>query len=183
MNKAPLRKKYRQIRKELPNKPLLDTSIMENFLREFRLRQYASIGLYIPLDGEVDPMLLLNNLTDKILCLPCTSGSREMLFRTWKNGDELIQLKNSQIRQPKNGVRITPDVVLVPLIAFNEDCHRLGFGKGFFDRFIDSSRSNGFHTRYIGLGYDEQLCAELKIEKHDQPLDSIITQSTVYRRK
>lgn len=64
------------------------------------------------------------------------------------------------------------DLIIVPAVAFDHNCNRLGRGKGFYDRLL----SNG-HAIKIGVGYDFQLFEKLPIEKHDIPMDMIITES------
>ncbi|WP_264370745.1 5-formyltetrahydrofolate cyclo-ligase [Neorickettsia sennetsu] len=176
-----MREKYRKIRKSIANKALLDRLIVQNLLKTLDFKNYKTIGLYLPIDGEVDPALLLDELYDKVFSLPCILSDQRMCFRTWKKGDILVKYSKLNIYYPARGENIIPELVFVPLVAFNCDRHRLGFGRGFFDRFINHSRSNGCNTLYIGLAYDEQLCHDLVIEAHDQALDSIITPTTVYQ--
>ncbi|KYH12295.1 5-formyltetrahydrofolate cyclo-ligase [Neorickettsia sp. 179522] len=179
-DKARLREKYRKIRKSIANRELIDRLTVENLLKTLDFKHYKTIGLYLPIDGEVDPTPLLDELDDKVFSLPCILSNQGMCFRTWKKGDILVKHDKLNIRYPAGDESIIPELVFVPLVAFNCDRHRLGFGMGFFDRFISHSRSNGDNTLYVGLAYDKQLCHDLVIEAHDQALDSIVTSTTVY---
>lgn len=67
------------------------------------------------------------------------------------------------------------DLIIVPVVAFDEECNRIGFGAGFYDRFLVTQPNA--HT--IGLAYDLSLCS-FKREQHDIALDSIVTETRVY---
>lgn len=181
-SKSQLREKYRQKRRNIPNRQLLDTLIVENCFKTLTLKNYKSVGLYIPIDGEVNPLAFLDKLDKTIISLPYFSEKKEMSFRSWKKGDPLIQSSKLKISYPATGEAVIPELIFVPLVAFNASCYRLGFGKGFFDRFILNSRLNKHNTLYVGLGYDEQCCTNLIVEEHDQALDLIITQKMVFKR-
>jgi 5-formyltetrahydrofolate cyclo-ligase len=83
------------------------------------------------------------------------------------------------ILEPSKTVDIRSfDVIVVPGVVFDKKCNRLGFGKGFYDRFLKS-----VNTRLkIGLSYDLQIVDELPSEVHDIPMDFVLTETKIYRR-
>ncbi len=72
--------------------------------------------------------------------------------------------------------RVTPDIVLVPLLAFTADGHRLGQGGGHYDRWLGDNP-----VPCIGLGWDMQLVESLPLEPHDWQLDAVITPTRLFR--
>ena len=71
------------------------------------------------------------------------------------------------------------DVILVPVVAFDDDCNRLGYGGGWYDRFLAEQPM----ALKIGLAFDCQHVSMLRTEKHDIPLDVIVTESTIYLKQ
>lgn len=85
-----------------------------------------------------------------------------------------------KILEPINGKIIIPDIVVLPLLAFDSNLSRLGMGGGFFDRTIEILRNKGSKI-IIGLAYDFQaLGSLLPVEKTDQRLDFIVTESDIF---
>ena len=78
--------------------------------------------------------------------------------------------------EPIAGKEITEfDVIVVPLVAFDEECHRLGHGQGFYDRYVKD-----FQGCVIGVGYECQKLEHIVCEEHDQLLDMVISETSVY---
>lgn len=70
------------------------------------------------------------------------------------------------------------DLIIVPLVAFDENCNRIGYGKGHYDRYLENK-----NTKSIGIAYEEQKCDHIPVEKHDKKIDQIITDKKVYYKK
>jgi 5-formyltetrahydrofolate cyclo-ligase len=68
------------------------------------------------------------------------------------------------------------DLILVPGVAFSEDCHRIGYGKGFYDKLLANIRG-----LKLGIGYDFQVVPKIPQEEHDVQLDMVITEKSIYR--
>jgi 5,10-methenyltetrahydrofolate synthetase len=185
MIKSDLRKKYRNIRKNVRNKEFFDEKISENFFNTFNSINFNSIGGYIPIDGEVNGLLIMDHLFKqrKIVTIPriCTDL---LQFTIWNPDISLTLNPKYKFYYIENKDNFIPELILVPVVAFNTECMRLGFGGGFYDRTISNLRAQyNSKINFVGLAYHEQLCSDLIYESHDQVLDYIITQDKVYFSK
>jgi 5-formyltetrahydrofolate cyclo-ligase len=139
------------------------------------------IAGYMTLGDELDcqPALAALHAAGVPLALPVT-GLRgdELVFRSWRPGDDLDSGPFGTRHPPPRAEVVTPDVLLVPLLAFDASGHRLGYGAGFYDRTIAALRSRR-PTLAIGLAYDGQELPKLPAEGTDQRLDAIVTEARV----
>jgi len=136
------------------------------------------IMLYYPIHNEVDVRSLLNKYMDtKTILLPVVHrASIEMRPYT---GKENLHRGKFGIPEPKDGsFRGKPDLIIVPGVAFDKNCNRLGRGKGFYDRFL--KRFN--HTTSIGVAYDRQIVDNIPTDSHDHQLDYVVTPSEIYQK-
>ncbi len=86
-----------------------------------------------------------------------------------------------KIIEPKNGEKILPDFLLVPLVAFDKNCNRLGMGGGFFDRTLYRFKTQNHKNITIGLAYDFELFNDnIPTENSDESLDFIVSQSNIF---
>ncbi|WP_416878391.1 5-formyltetrahydrofolate cyclo-ligase [Litorimonas sp.] len=141
----------------------------------FRGKQIAG---YWPLKGEMDIRPLLSALSDLgfAVSLPCITGpSRPLIFRKWGQGDEM-RAGHFKVQEPHaHQEEITPEFVLMPLLAFTADGKRLGYGGGYYDRTLAKLRAEG-DVFACGVAYAGQEVPELPTDEHDQPLDGILTE-------
>ena len=140
---------------------------------------------YWPIRTEVSPLPLMAGLVRDGLptSLPVTPGPGGFLtFRAWKEGDALVEGPYGTSEPGPEAPVVTPDILLVPLLAFDAGCRRLGYGGGFYDRTIASLRARNPGTRAVGLAYQEQLVDQLPIGSHDEPLDAVLTPGRLFRR-
>jgi len=129
------------------------------------------VAAYRPIRAEIDPMPLARAIIacGATLALPTVNG-QSMTFRAWREGEPLTR-KRFGIEEPEGPV-VTPDLLLVPLLAFTRAGGRLGYGAGFYDRYIAANPG----VRTIGLAYAAQECPDLPVEAHDAPLAAIATE-------
>ncbi|GHM58511.1 MAG: 5-formyltetrahydrofolate cyclo-ligase [Candidatus Mesenet longicola] len=163
--KRELREKYRKIRQEISRDYAIHAAslIAEAFIENIIMSESEIIAGYIPRDGEINVISLMQKLQDlghKIIVPIVDQNSDCLLFQEWKT---VSQIENYVI----------PNVVITPLIAFDQNQNRLGFGGGWYDRTIEKLRPLG--CKFIGVAYDLQFCKQLPIEDHDQALDNIVT--------
>jgi 5-formyltetrahydrofolate cyclo-ligase len=139
----------------------------------------SPVAGYWPLAGEIDPRPLMTCLSERghPLCLPVVQGhGRPLVFRSWKNGDAL-ERRGMGVMEPRHDQdKVLPRLVLVPLLACDQSGNRLGFGKGYYDYTLAALRENGA-VRAIGLAFDCQVLATIPAQRHDQPLNGVVTQS------
>ena len=101
-------------------------------------------------------------------------AGQPLMFRTWEPDCKLIKGEFGA-RIPEEGAWMTPQIVIVPLVAFDRKGGRLGYGGGFYDRTLEQLRA-AQPTMAIGFAYAEQEDENLPLEPTDQPLDLIVTE-------
>jgi 5,10-methenyltetrahydrofolate synthetase len=139
------------------------------------------VSFYWPFRGEPD----LRPLIDHVLAEGGTAAlpvvvekGRPLVFRSWRPG-EALEPGVWKIPVPKDGRVVTPDIVLAPVVGFDGDCFRLGYGGGFFDRTLAGMSAKPW---VIGVGYDCQRIATIFAQPHDVPMDAVVTESGTVRR-
>ncbi|MHA1597989.1 MAG: 5-formyltetrahydrofolate cyclo-ligase [Alphaproteobacteria bacterium] len=133
---------------------------------------------YMAHGSEVDLGPLLAALADAgaTLALPVVRAANVALtFRAWLPGDPLIEGAYGIGAPDDTALEVTPDIVLVPLLAFDADGHRLGQGGGFYDRTLENLRRHGDVTA-IGVAFAAQRVSTIPRIEHDQRLDGVITE-------
>lgn len=158
-------------------------TIARRVLGDFVFMKGAIVAGYAAVRGEVDPFPLMAALANQghALCLPQTRGET-LVFRAWKPGDPLV-VGRFNIPEPDDKARERlPDLVLVPLVAFDAAGHRLGYGAGYYDRYLRAARAK--RTIYaIGIAYAGQEVGELPRDESDEALDAVVTETGVRRFK
>jgi len=148
------------------------------FAEELAVAPGAIVSFYWPMGDEADPRLLANALAARghTLALPVVAVKKSPLhFRVWHEGDPLIVHPFGMHEPPESAARVIPDVLLIPLLAFDAQGTRLGYGGGFYDRTLASLATK----RAVGIAYAGQEVAELPCHDHDHPLDSVVTENGV----
>jgi 5-formyltetrahydrofolate cyclo-ligase len=141
----------------------------------------ATVGAYVAINGEADPHRILKKLTLRncTLAFPRVVAKDEpLVFHRWKPGQNLQRGAYGIPEPSKDSPLAYPKILLVPLLAFDAQGHRLGYGGGYYDRTLDFLRANST-VRAIGVAYAGQEVAELPREDHDHPLNAVITENGV----
>ncbi|WP_346837791.1 5-formyltetrahydrofolate cyclo-ligase [Microbulbifer sp. SAOS-129_SWC] len=150
------------------------------------LRRAQHIGLYWPMDGELDIRWLQRRYPHKHFYLPVLPAAPRphLRFRHW-HGGPLSYRNRFRIPEPLRGRSIAPqhlDLVLVPLVAFDESGARLGMGAGFYDRtFAFKRHLPGTGPVLIGAAHQLQCVATLPTDSWDIPLGGVVTERRLYR--
>ena len=133
-----------------------------------------AIAAYMPIRSEADPLAGLAH-HDGPLALPVIiEKGAPLQFRLWQRGEALVEGAFGALI-PEKGEFIRPDLVIVPLLAFDLRGYRLGYGGGFYDRTLAQLRDQGpLHA--MGLAFSGQEMEALPIEATDEPLDSLLTE-------
>ena len=140
------------------------------------------ISFFWPIRTEIDVRPAMRALFDTHeVCLPVTQGFGPLTFRLWRKGT-LMETDAFGVGTPDaSSPEVTPQTLVVPLLAFDSACHRLGYGAGHYDRTIAGLKSSG-RVLSIGIAYaSQQVEAPLPIDANDQPLDMIITEDGICR--
>ena len=139
----------------------------------------AVVSGFLTIGEEIDPTPLMVRLLGEgyRLALPVMEGKGlPLVFRAWTPGDLLAETTWG-IREPlASAPDVEPDIVLSPLLAFDANGHRLGYGGGFYDRSLARLRALK-PVVAIGVGYDEQQVDAVPHLDYDQPLDWVLTPS------
>lgn len=139
------------------------------------------ISLYWPFRGEPDLRPWMETVTARggTCLLPVVVEQRKpLIFRSWRQGEPL-ERGVWNIPVPSAGAERLPDIVIAPLVGFDEGCYRLGYGGGFFDRTLAAMPVK---PTVIGVGYGFQSMATIEPQWHDIPMDFIVTEDGSRRR-
>lgn len=141
------------------------------------------LAAYFPVRSELDSLPLLRRLVAEgwRLALPVIIGDEPLEFHEWTFGAPM-QTGSFGIPQPVGSALVSPSVLLVPLLAFDRRCYRLGYGGGHYDRTLAALRKDGSIIS-IGLAFDEQEVDEVPVCPYDERLDWILTPSGPIRAK
>jgi 5-formyltetrahydrofolate cyclo-ligase len=142
----------------------------------------AVVAGYSAIRSELDPIPLMQKLAaaGARLALPAISARGQALrFRAWHPHDKLLPGPLGILEPSPAAAEITPDIVLVPLAAFDRSGHRIGYGAGHYDRTLAHlHKSKGFAA--IGLAFSAQEVAAIPALQHDVPLDYVLTETRVF---
>jgi 5-formyltetrahydrofolate cyclo-ligase len=138
-----------------------------------------TVSGFLAIRDEIDPLPLLTNLHAEgyHLALPVMVGKgKPLVMKAWAPGDELAETMWG-IREPlASAIEVFPDVLLVPLLAFDERGYRLGYGGGFYDRTLSGLRRRKPIVA-VGIAYDEQKVDAVPHSDYDERLDWVLTPS------
>ncbi|MFM8746772.1 MAG: 5-formyltetrahydrofolate cyclo-ligase [Aestuariivirga sp.] len=142
----------------------------------------GTVSGFIPYKSEIDTVPLLTRLSREgwRTCLPVVIGADQpLLFRAWTPGEPLVPGMWDIPIPPESAPEVLPDVLLVPMLAFDRLGFRLGYGGGFYDRTLEKLRSFGKVTA-IGVAYAAQEVSEVPRGDHDAPLDHVMTERETF---
>ncbi len=142
------------------------------------------IGGYHPIRSELDPRPLMAQLAMQgwRLSLPVVTDDTTIVFRELLRDGELVESGFGTVGPPPEVTEVAPDVLLMPLSVFDERCGRMGYGAGFYDRYIDKAAHGGRKPLLIGLAFETQRVDDVPMEPHDQYLDAIVTENRIIER-
>ncbi|WP_022729563.1 5-formyltetrahydrofolate cyclo-ligase [Fodinicurvata sediminis] len=139
------------------------------------------VSSYWPMREEIDPRPVMEALNARGvgLCLPVVTGhAQPLIFRAWQPGDRLVtEAFGTSVPMASAHERV-PEILLVPLLAFDSEGYRLGYGGGFYDRTLEKLRSER-GALAIGLAFAGQHMDFLPRGPHDQKLDMVVTEQGV----
>ena len=133
------------------------------------------IGGYFPVNHEIDDLEILKKLKKKKyqISLPVIKKNFDMDFYRW-SFDDPLKINKYGIPEPFSKKLIYPDILLVPLVAFDKNLNRLGYGGGYYDRVIDKLSKKKYILK-IGLALSVQKINNVPVTKYDKKLDYIVT--------
>ena len=176
MIKSKLRKKIIKIREAANQKNnKIDFNQILKILKQEKITK-GIIGGYYPVNFEVDDLVLLKKFN---ISLPVIKKKFQMNFYKWSFSD-LLKINKYGIPEPETKNIVYPDVLLIPLVAFDKNLNRLGYGGGYYDRFIKKFSKKKKIIK-IGLALPFQKINKLPTNLHDQKLDYIVTNKYIIK--
>ena len=179
MNKSQIRNKIIKIRKKKFNKDLkIDLSKFISFLKIDKLK-CKKIGGYYPSNYEIDDLDILDLLEKKNfkVSLPIIKKDNQMNFYSWSRNDPL-KINKFGIPEPVSSKIFYPDILLVPLVAYDSSLNRLGYGGGYYDRYMEKLEKIKKVIK-IGLAFSFQKTSSIPINQYDKKLDFIVTEKEI----
>ena len=176
-----MRKKILKIR-EKTNKENIQINF-EQIIKILKKEEITKkiIGGYYPVNFEVDDLELLKKFEKKNfnISLPVIKKKFQMDFYRWSFFDPL-KINKYGIPEPETKNIVYPDVLLIPLVAFDKNLNRLGYGGGYYDRLIQKFSKKKKIIK-IGLALSVQKIEKVPINLYDQKLDYVVTNKYIMR--
>ncbi|UWU26050.1 5-formyltetrahydrofolate cyclo-ligase (plasmid) [Rhizobium sp. CB3060] len=134
---------------------------------------------FSPIRSEADIRPLMVRLKNYgiRLCLPAIVDKKTIVFRELLDGIAVVETGLGTTGPGPEAAELDPDIMLVPLSAFDATGHRIGYGGGYYDRAINRLRNKGHLPKLIGIAFDCQEVATVPDEPHDMALDAVLTES------
>lgn len=183
-HKNKLRNKYKQIRREMPEavKKSRNDMILSRLLSLSAYKNCKTLLTYVSTDIEVDTVGLIKQALDdgKLVAVPrCVKGTRDMVFYIIKSFDDL-EIGSFSVMEPipkKCGKlkKFDGALCIIPALAYDRYGYRLGYGKGYYDRFLSA------HKGLIKVGIEYCCCMETELMhgRFDIPADILVTEKYV----
>ena len=165
--------------------PTARLAIRDRYLASFEPPPGTAVSAFWPMPGELDLRPLLEALHARgcVCALPVVvAPNTPLLFRSWEPGVELLTSRFGIAEPGPERPAVRPQHALVPLLAFDDDGYRLGYGGGFYDRTLALLRGDGQGPFLaIGVGLEAQRRPDLPREPFDERLDWLVTEEAVKR--
>ena len=178
LTKSALRQRAREQRARIPADVHAEAakSVAKHFFDAITLLPGAVVAAYWPIRDELDCRAVLTRLVDsgQPVCLPVVRGNEEPLeLRLWEEGAALYPSGFGTLAPAETAPLAEPDVILVPLLAFDKLGTRLGYGGGYYDRTLAVL---GHRPKLIGFAFSAQELDHIPRLAHDVPLHAVITE-------
>ena len=181
MLKSKLRKKALKLREKIYKKNIqINFRHLIKIIKKEKLDKKI-IGGYYPVNFEIDDLVLLKKFEKNKfnISLPVIKKNFQMDFYKWSFFDPL-KVNKYGIPEPKLKKIVYPDILLIPLVAFDKNLNRLGYGGGYYDRFINRLSKKKKIIK-IGLALSKQKIDRVPINAYDQKLDYIVTNKYIIK--
>ena len=176
-----LEKKILKIRKQGYHEKLnISFDYILNYLKKNKVNGKV-IGGYYPYNYEINALNLFKDLEKKNykITLPKINNKAQMNFFYWSTKDPL-KVNKFGIPEPISNIKEYPNILLVPLVAFDKDLNRIGYGGGFYDRYINKIKKRKKITS-IGLAYSFQKVKKIRTNRYDMKLDYVVTEKKLLK--
>ncbi|MCT4654582.1 MAG: 5-formyltetrahydrofolate cyclo-ligase [Cohaesibacter sp.] len=143
--------------------------------------QGATVSLFWPIRSEIDSLLAAGALRQQgcQIALPVVLSKTDLEFRLWREDDPLVAAGYGSKGPAQTAPVVLPDCLVMPLAAFDNERNRMGYGAGFYDRYIGRQVKSEKKPLLIGLAFECQKLDKVPVGRYDQPLDWIVTEAGI----
>ena len=178
-DKIYLRKKFLLQRKKKYLKPeKFNFSLIFKLIKKHFKNKKITIAGYYPSYYEVNILRFLEEASKKKfkITLPVVNTSTLMSFKPWIIKEPLYVSKFGILEPKRTNKKVIPDLIIVPLVAFDKKLNRVGYGKGYYDRSLKKIKKLKRNAICLGVAHSFQKCKSIPVNKHDFKLDYIFTE-------
>jgi 5-formyltetrahydrofolate cyclo-ligase len=177
--KIHLRKKFILLRKKKYLKvKKFDFNLIFKLIKKNFFNKKINIAAYYPSNFEVNTLNFIQQATKKKfnIALPIIRPSGKMSFKSWSYKDPLYVSTFGTLEPLNTKKEVIPDLVMVPLVAYDSELNRIGYGKGYYDRILQKISKIKKKTIFLGIAYSFQKYHKIPTNKYDVKLDYIFTE-------
>ena len=148
--------------------------------KNFKAKKITIAGYY-PSNYEVNILNFLKQASKRRfkIVLPVLTSSNKMSFQPWIFKEPLYVNKFGMLEPRNLNKNVVPDLILVPLVAFDNYLNRIGYGKGYYDRSLKKISKIKKKSIFLGIAYSFQRCQKIPTNKYDYKLDYIFTEKGI----
>ena len=168
------KKKYLTVKK-------FNYNLIFRLIRKHFHKKKIIIAGYYPSNYEVNILKFLEEASKKNfrITLPVIKSSNQMSFKSWAFKDPLYVNKFGMLEPKNSKEKIIPDLIMVPLVAFDNHLNRIGYGKGYYDISLEKIRKIKKNAISLGIAYSFQKCIQIPVNNNDFRLDYIFTEKGI----
>ena len=181
-DKPSLRKKFLlQRKKKYISIKKFNFKLIFKLIKKHFNNKKITIAGYYPSDNEVNVLKFLEESSQQKfkIALPLVKSKKTMCFKIWNLKEPLYVSKFGILEPNKFNKEIIPDLVLLPLVAFDDNLNRIGYGKGYYDRILPKISKVKKNIICLGVAYSFQKCPRIPTNKYDFKLDYIFTEQGI----
>jgi len=183
-DKSYLRKKYViQRKKKYFSENKFNFNLIFKLIKKNFFNKKIIIASYYPSNYEVNilPFLKIANNKKFKIALPVTKRSGKMSFKSWVFNESLYVSSFGTLEPLRSKKDIIPDLILVPLVAYDAKLNRIGYGKGYYDRILQKISKIKKRKIFLGIAHSFQKCKKIPINEYDFKLDYIFTDQGIIK--
>ena len=165
------KKKYLTVKK-------FNFNLIFNLIKKIFNKEKITIAGYYPSNYEVNILKFLEKAHKKKfkVVLPVIKHGNNMSFKSWVFKEPLYVNEYGILEPSTLKKEIIPDLIMVPLVAYDKNLNRIGYGKGYYDRILRKINKMKKQTIFLGIAYSFQKCKSIPINKYDFKLNYILTE-------
>ena len=156
-------------------------NLIFSLIKKHFYNKKIAIGGYYPSNYEVNILKFLEEAGEKKfrITLPVIKSANKMTFKSWVFKEPLYVNKFGILEPKDSRKKIIPDLIMVPLVAFDKHMNRIGYGKGYYDRSLRQISKIKKNAISLGIAYSFQKCKKIPVNNHDFKLDYIFTEEGI----